>query len=148
VRYLAISLFIHLLFLFALKTIGIRGFDAPQSEILHLSLVSVVKDEPKKSSTQKNFARQFGRTKEKANEGDPPLYTPAPPYPKEAKEKGWEGEVMLELKTDQTGHIESLKILSGSGYQLLDQEAYKAVKGWRLAPRLFARVPIVFKLRE
>ncbi len=152
-RYLAISVLIHSLFLFALKTIGVPGFPAPQSGILHLTLVSlvsgqpVVKYEPKKSSTKKDFAG-FGRTKEKANGGDWPLYVPAPPYPKQAKEKGWEGKVTLELKTDQAGYVWSLKILSGSGYQLLDQEAYKAVKGWRLAPGLFARVPIVFRLRE
>ncbi|MEK7790647.1 MAG: energy transducer TonB [Deltaproteobacteria bacterium] len=151
-RYLAISLLIHSLFLFALKTIGdltdFKGFGAPRSEILYLTLVSpAVSTELKKSHIRKGFARQK-LAKEKATEGDWPLYMPPPPYPKQAKEKGWAGEVILELKTDQAGYVSSLKVLSGSGYHLLDQEAYKAVKGWRLAPGLFARVPIVFRLRS
>lgn len=161
-RYLAISVLLHSLFLFALKTIGVPEFPARHQillpGILHLTLVSgqppkslqpktllKVKKEPKKFPLQKG---ESGRENRKAKEGDWTLYTPAPPYPKQAKEKGWEGEVVLELKTDQAGYVGSLKILSGSGYQLLDEEAYKAIKGWRLAPELFARIPIVFRLRE
>lgn len=152
-RYLAISVLIHSCFLFALKTIGVPDFGARHHVllpgILHLTLVSgqpALKKELKKFPTEKGFSG-FGRAKGKANEGDWPLYTPAPPYPKQAKEKGWEGEVVLELKTDPAGYVGSLKILSGSGYQLLDEEAYKAVQGWRLAPGLFAQIPIVFRLK-
>lgn len=78
---------------------------------------------------------------------DWPLHMPSPSYPLLAKEKGWEGEVVFRLKTDQNGFIESLQMLSGSGYQLLDEEAYRAVKEWRLAPRLIAQIPIVFRLK-
>jgi protein TonB len=44
-------------------------------------------------------------------------------YPKIAQMRGWQGEVIVELLLDGNGKLKSKKIISGSGYDVLDKQA-------------------------
>lgn len=86
-----------------------------------------------------------------------PLYSinPPPQYPKTARQRGYQGTALLEVLVDRLGRPAELRILSSSGYQLLDQAALAAVRGWSFSPALqgaepidmWVRVPISFKLQ-
>lgn len=84
------------------------------------------------------------------------LPTNAPPaYPADALRNGWEGTVLVEVRTDAMGAVERAAVARSSGYPSLDGSAVAAVRGWSFAPRLVDGVPapdwfykpVVFTLR-
>lgn len=76
-------------------------------------------------------------------EGD---YRPAPTYPAEALENEREGEVLLEIETNAEGRVVAVVLKKSSGTQILDEEAFKTVKQWRLTPSIKVIVPILFQI--
>lgn len=144
-RYLAVSVLIHSFFFLLLgQRTELPKSSVSRTQAIHLTSIGDRATLRRISSAK--TARSFPVLAQD-DRFDWPLHMPSPSYPLLAKEKGWEGKVIFELKTDQAGYIESLRILAGSGYQLLDEEAYKAVKEWRLAPQLLAQIPVVFRLK-
>jgi TonB family protein len=83
-------------------------------------------------------------------------YNLKPYYPQTAKEKGWQGTVILEATLDKKGRVGEIRKIQSSGFPLLDEEAIKAVKKWRYQPATQdgkpiewrVRVKYVFKLEE
>ncbi len=69
---------------------------------------------------------------------------PRPDYPKEAREKGYQGEVLLRVEVLPNGSVGELELKKSSGYKLLDQSALKTVKQWRFIPATKAGTPIPF----
>jgi protein TonB len=49
-------------------------------------------------------------------------------YPKIAQMRGWEGEVMLDLKIDENGNVISAKVRESSGHEALDNQALEMVR--------------------
>jgi periplasmic protein TonB len=86
-----------------------------------------------------------------------PLYrvNPPPPYPSVARQRNYEGTVLLEVLVDEKGRVGRLRIARSSGYPLLDQAALDGVKGWRFEPgrrsgekiAMWVEIPIRFTLR-
>jgi protein TonB len=78
-----------------------------------------------------------------------------PIYPRLAKERGWQGLVLLQVQVSSEGRVQALWVEASSGYDLLDQAALAAVRQWHFQPaqqdgRALAgrvRVPIAFELR-
>jgi TonB family protein len=62
-----------------------------------------------------------------------------PVYPPEAKEKGVEGIVILEVMTDIYGRVEKMRILNS--VPELDQAAIDAVKQWKYEPMIIEGKP-------
>ena len=62
------------------------------------------------------------------------LNNPAPHYPYEARQKGWEGTVLLMVQVDNNGKPISVDIEQTSGHKVLDDAAVKAVKTWNFRP--------------
>jgi len=75
---------------------------------------------------------------------------PLPPYPQEARSRGWQGQVMVRVEVGPDGRPGTPSIESSSGYSLLDRTASDWVrKRWRWdagQPRNF-RIPIIFRLQ-
>lgn len=80
---------------------------------------------------------------------------PRPQYPRIAKLRGWEGEVLFEVLVLKNGRVGELKLLTSSGYKSLDDAAKKALVRWLFQPAIesglpidsHVRVPIKFSLR-
>lgn len=72
-------------------------------------------------------------------------------YPLLAQEEGWEGTVKLRFQVNRDGSVDSVLVLDGSGYKLLDNSALKAIKKaapFPLAPgKLEIILPVVFELK-
>jgi protein TonB len=85
-----------------------------------------------------------------------PLYrkNSPPKYPRHARRKGYEGNVIIEVLVDEKGNVSDLKIFKSSGYEILDRSALSAVEKWLFKPgtsngkamKMWVRVPIRFKL--
>ena len=63
-----------------------------------------------------------------------------PEYPKEARDKGIQGDVILQAMIDRKGNIASLKVAQGD--PILAEAAVKAVKQWRYRPYLLNGKPV------
>ena len=78
-----------------------------------------------------------------------------PEYPENARVKGWEGTVKLQILVNTEGRVEDVRVVSSSGYGELDAAAQRTVRSWRFSPALqkgapvaaWATLPVVFDLR-
>jgi periplasmic protein TonB len=68
--------------------------------------------------------------------------SPLPRYPREWKERGWAGTVLLKLHISATGVIEKIEVVTSSGFSELDASALNAVKHWKARPAQKAGRPI------
>ena len=72
-------------------------------------------------------------------------------YPMIARQKKWEGVVILKLYVDMNGHINEIILTKSSGYKILDDTAVKTVKEWKLVnnykKKIYIMVPIEFKIQ-
>ncbi len=49
-------------------------------------------------------------------------------YPQAAAERGIQGDLLLNFTIQKDGHVSEVKVVSTSGYEILDQEAVRAIK--------------------
>ena len=57
-------------------------------------------------------------------------------YPRLARRKGWEGLVVLRVEVAADGRVREAEVLQGSGHEILDEAALRAVRGWSFQPAL------------
>lgn len=86
-----------------------------------------------------------------------PLYrqNPAPPYPRIAKARGYQGRTLLNVLVGRDGRVLDAAVAASSGYGLLDEAALKAVAQWIFEPaksgdeavEMWVKVPIRFQIR-
>lgn len=70
------------------------------------------------------------------------LRNPPPTYPESARRAGQEGLVTLRVAVNENGEVDSVKIETSSGYQILDSAAMRAVKNWKFRPSEVSGIPI------
>jgi periplasmic protein TonB len=78
-----------------------------------------------------------------------------PRYPREARRRGWEGQVILKVLVRGDGSVEDLRVIESSGYDVLDDAAARALRRWRFEPAFrFGQpvrgeidIPVVFQLK-
>jgi protein TonB len=63
-----------------------------------------------------------------------------PHYPREAKEQGIQGDVLLQATIDTKGNLTNLKVLQGD--PILVKAAVDAVKKWRYRPYILNGEPV------
>jgi protein TonB len=71
-----------------------------------------------------------------ANPDTPPLAldTPRPTYPRMAKQRGWQGLVVLMVEVNELGCANTVTVKQGSGHAMLDDSAVEAVRRWHFRP--------------
>jgi len=80
---------------------------------------------------------------------------PTPPYPREARNRGYQGEVLLRVEVLSSGKVGQIEIKRSSGYEMLDQSALSTVKQWKFIPAkrgeetvpLWVNIPIRFQIQ-
>ncbi|WP_447968876.1 energy transducer TonB [Nitrospira sp. M1] len=63
-----------------------------------------------------------------------PIKAQRPPYPRFAREQGWEGITILRISIESDGSVTSAKTQKSSGYPILDESAVQTVTQWIFAP--------------
>lgn len=84
------------------------------------------------------------------------LRNPPPPYPRMARERGWDGTTLLRVEVLANGTAGAIEIVRSSGHRLLDEASVQTVRGWRFHParrnqrpiNAWAEVPITFVLNK
>lgn len=82
------------------------------------------------------------------------LSNPKPAYPRIARQRHWEGSVVLRVFVTADGRCGDLSIYRSSGHDTLDESAMAAVRNWRFVPgkrggtavASWVNVPIEFAL--
>jgi len=80
---------------------------------------------------------------------------PKPIYPREARKKGYEGEVILRVEILPNGRVGQIEVRRSSGYEILDRSAMETIKQWRFIPAqkgedrvtFWVNIPIKFQLQ-
>ncbi|CAM3592060.1 energy transducer TonB [Acinetobacter baumannii] len=70
------------------------------------------------------------------------LSNPAPEYPEQALERGWEGSVILRVKVLANGSPDTVGVKQSSGKKILDSAAVRTVKQWKFSPALKGKTPV------
>jgi TonB family protein len=93
---------------------------------------------------QTGFSR--GISAKEVTGGPLPRYAknPKPLYPQVARERGYEGEVLLRVEVLSDGGVGQIEIRKSSGYDVLDQSALTTVKQWKFIPARNGDVPVAF----
>lgn len=88
----------------------------------------------------------------------PPAYldNPNPIYPPLARQRGWQGDVLVQVSVDSHGKVVKTTLKQSSGHRVLDKSALKQVRTWQFSPALKGdmavagevTVPIYFRLRR
>lgn len=101
------------------------------------------------------FAKLFSSSG--AGPGAHPKYAenPKPPYPQEARSRGYHGEVLLRVEVLSNGKVGQIEVKRSSGYEMLDHSALSTVKQWKFIPAkrgedavsLWVNIPIKFQLQ-
>lgn len=79
-----------------------------------------------------------------------------PVYPRVARQRGWQGVSVLEVRVDVDGRVLELRVVESSGFAALDRAALDAVRDWRFEParqgglaiESRVEVPIVWRLAK
>lgn len=118
---------------------------------------------PTSASTVSDLASLDGRSDARpalAEAGRPAAFdlgsagNPAPDYPIRARQRGWEGRVVLRVAVDDRGQPVAIDIATSSGHRVLDDAAHRTVARWVFQPATRggqqvageAIVPVVFRL--
>jgi periplasmic protein TonB len=81
---------------------------------------------------------------------------PAPLYPRIAKKRGYQGQVLLLVTVSKQGTAKKIEIRKSSGYKILDKSALKTVNQWYFYPgtkdgeavEMSVIIPIHFNLQQ
>ena len=65
-----------------------------------------------------------------------------PDYPKGARQRGEQGNVVLEILVNEAGRVEGVKVVTSSGFSELDEAAIRAARAARFTPAKRGRTPI------
>jgi protein TonB len=69
-----------------------------------------------------------------------------PAYPALARKRGWEGRVLLAVEVAVDGTAQAVRVQTGSGHELLDEAALRAVRQWRFQPGTRAGVAVAMQV--
>jgi len=98
---------------------------------------------PAETFTEANFRANYG-------------FNPKPEYPRLARNRHWEGKVLLKVQVSAEGLSESVAVQRSSGHDILDESAVAAVEKWKFIPAMRGStavassviVPIIFTLNN
>ena len=65
-----------------------------------------------------------------------------PPYPQVARQRGWEGTVVLRINIGAGGDVTNVSTQKSTGYDALDESAAQSVKTWRFDPAKDGEFPV------
>lgn len=79
-----------------------------------------------------------------------------PRYPNIARQRGYEGMVILRVQVLANGNPSDIEIIESSGHRILDEAAYNAVEKWKFKPatrggrsiQSWVEIPVRFKLED
>ena len=141
-------------------TVGRRVPSPPQDEKppavkpekpLHRELGEIKLPEPKlnqtiKQSEQSNNSQPAPR-QARLDAPPRPKRNIRPDYPKGARQRGEQGDVVLEIRVNAEGTVDGVKVAVSSGFAELDEAAVKAARTAKFSPARSGHDPIASTVR-
>ncbi|MBL1263897.1 energy transducer TonB [Methylomicrobium sp. RS1] len=84
---------------------------------------------PAETFTEANFRANYG-------------FNPKPEYPRLARNRGWQGQVLLKVQVSAEGLSDTVDVYRSSGHDILDEAAAIAVKKWKFIPAMLGSTPV------
>jgi len=85
-------------------------------------------DEEKKNSQQNIISGALVEAQIKEHYNKPPI------YPRVARERGYEGKLLMRVNITKEGLVDKTEVIRSSGYYVLDHSALKSVEKWQFHP--------------
>ena len=70
-----------------------------------------------------------------------------PDYPKGARQRGEQGDVILEIRVNAAGAVDDVKVATSSGFAELDEAAVRAARAAKFSPARSGRDPVASTAR-
>ena len=70
-----------------------------------------------------------------------------PDYPKEARQRGEQGDVVVEIRVNAEGTVDAVTVAASSGFPELDEAAVRAARAAKFSPARSGRDPVASTAR-
>ncbi|MBN0989208.1 energy transducer TonB [Amphritea pacifica] len=132
--------------------------DSAETQLPKAEAPAVVREPPEKPPVTRHQAELLSSQSTPVYQNHPEFRVSPepPPYPRLARKRGIEGQVVLRAEIGRDGAVEGVKVEHSSGSDLLDQAARDAVQQWQFVPARqnglavasYVRVPVDFVLEK
>ena len=119
-------------------------------EVARLKTEDVVKKVPPKDNRtieQSNNSPAVAPRQAKLDAPPKPKRNIRPDYPKGARQRGEQGDVVLEIRVNAEGTVDDVKVATSSGFAELDEAAVRAAKGAKFSPARSGHDPVASTAR-
>ncbi len=132
-----------------------RAEESPQQRAEEPAAEKRTEEAQKKSEPESAPVPQAAPRQARVDAPPRPKKAIKPEYPKGARQRGEEGDVVLEISVDERGVVDDVKVVGPSGFRELNEAAVKAVRSARFTParsgklnvRSKARLTLTFRLK-
>ena len=118
---------------------------------LHRELGEIKFPEPKEHSSIRAFEHsnisQPAPRQARLDAPPKPRRNIRPDYPKGARQRGEQGDVILEIRVNAEGTVDDVKVATSSGFVELDEAAVKAAKAAKFSPARSGHDPVASTAR-
>ena len=127
-------------------------FPEPKEDV-RLKTEDVVKKVPPKDnrtieqSEQSNNSPPVAPRQARLDAPPKPRRNIRPDYPKGARQRGEQGDVVLEIRVNAEGKVDDVKVAVSSGFAELDEAAIRAAKGAKFSPARSGHDPVASTAR-
>ena len=106
------------------------------------------KDERRKAEDAKAVSAPMAAPRQARIDAPPrPKRNIKPEYPKGARQRGEQGDVVLEIRVNAEGLVDDVKVAESSGFAELDEAAVRAAKAAKFSPARSGHAPVVSTAR-
>ena len=127
---------------------GAIKFPEPREDA-RLKTEDVVKNVPPKDNrkTEQSNNSQPAPRQARLDAPPRPKRNIRPDYPKGARQRGEQGDVILEIRVNAEGTVDDVKVATSSGFAELDEAAVKAAKAAKFSPARSGHDPVASTAR-
>ena len=119
-------------------------------EVARLKTEDVVRKVPPKDNRtieQSNNSPAVAPRQAKLDAPPKPKRNIKPDYPKGARQRGEQGDVVLEIRVNAEGTVDDVKVAASSGFAELDEAAIRAAKAAKFSPARSGHDPVASTAR-
>ena len=128
--------------------VGEVGFPEPKEDVRLKTKDVKAKDERRETEDAKAASAPAVAPRQARLDAPPrPKRNIRPDYPKGARQRGEQGDVVLEIRVNAEGTVDDVKVAVSSGFAELDEAAVKAARGAKFSPARSGRDPVASTAR-
>ena len=133
-----------------------RPFEPPRPDAPREEMQTPERMPEEEKPEEKSVPAESPQTAESASAAPKQARVDAPPkprrairpdYPMGARRRGEQGDVVLEIRVDETGAVANVAVAESCGFRELDEAAVRAARGARFTPAKSGQTPVASTAR-